>query len=139
MEKIKNYWFNLSDKIRFLLIGGINASISYIIYSISVFLLGENAYQLSLVIAWLISSITSFTTQRLFVFNIKGCLIKQYIKCCTTWVFSYMINACVLEFLVKKLDLNVYFAQILATLICAIFTYILFKKFAFRRKNEPTV
>lgn len=131
---IKNYWFNLSDKIRFLFIGGCNAGISYLIYSLSVFLLGENAYQISLAIAWIISSITSFTTQRLFVFNVKGNIFKQYFKCCTTWVFSYLINAFFLELFVKKLVINVYLAQIIATLIAAVFTYILFKKFAFRCK-----
>lgn len=129
-------WFNLSDKIRFLLIGGCNAGISYLIYSALVFFLGTETYQIALALAWIISSITSFTTQKLFVFNIEGNIFKQYCKCCTTWVFSYMINAFVLELLVKKLSLNVYFAQLAATLIAAIFTYILFKKFAFRSCNK---
>lgn len=128
------YWFELSDKIRFLIIGGVNAGISYLIYSIMVFVLGSDAYQAALALAWIISSITSFTTQKFFVFNVEGNVIKQYCKCCTTWVFSYMINACVLEFFVKKVALNVYLAQLVATFAAAVFTYILFKKFAFRRK-----
>lgn len=133
---IKSCWFKLSDKIRFLLIGGINAGISYIIYSLAVFLLGESTYQISLAIAWIISSVTSFTTQRLLVFNVKGNIFKQYFKCCTTWVFSYLINAFFLELFVKKLVINVYLAQIIATLIAAVFTYILFKKFAFCKKDN---
>ncbi|MCM1003728.1 MAG: GtrA family protein [Candidatus Gastranaerophilales bacterium] len=128
------YWFSLSDKIRFLLIGAFNAGLSYIMYSTLVFLLGAEAYQIALALAWVISSVTSFTTQRLFVFNVKGNIFKQYCKCCTTWVFSYMINAGLLEMFVKKLHLNVYIAQIIATLIAAVFTYILFKKFAFKRR-----
>ena len=48
--------------------------------------------------------------------------------------FSYMINAGLLEVFVKKLNVNVYLAQIAATLIAAVFTYVLFKKFAFKRK-----
>lgn len=128
------YWFSLSDKIRFLLIGAFNAGLSYLMYSTLVFLLGADAYQIALALAWIISSITSFTTQRLFVFNVKGNIFKQYCKCCTTWVFSYMINAGLLEMFVKKLHLNVYIAQIIATLIAAVFTYVLFKKFAFKRK-----
>ena len=54
------YWFSLSDKIRFLLIGACNAGISYLIYSTLCFLLGEDAYQIALALAWVISSITSF-------------------------------------------------------------------------------
>jgi putative flippase GtrA len=133
-QNLLNKWFQLSDKIRFLFVGGLNAGISYIIYSISIIVLGENSYQISLALAWIISSVTSFTTQKLLVFNVKGNIIKQYLKCCTTWVFSYLINAFVLETLVKKAKCNVYLAQIIATVIAAIFTYIFFKKFAFKRK-----
>lgn len=126
------YWFKLSDKVRFLFIGGFNAGVSYIIYSVMVFVLGSDFYQTALALAWLISSITSFTTQRLFVFNVKGNIFKQYFKCCTTWVVSYVINAGLLELFVKSFHLNVYLAQIVATLVAAVFTYILFKRFAFR-------
>lgn len=134
---MKNYWFNLSDKIRFLIIGGLNAGISYLIYFAVCLILGENFYQIALALAWAISSVISFTTQKFFVFNVEGNVIKQYLKCCTTWFFSYLINAFFLEMFVKQLMFNVYLAQIVATLLAAIFTYILFKKFAFKaRKAE---
>jgi putative flippase GtrA len=131
--RIKQTWFSLSDKIRFLFVGGLNAGISYVIYVLSVLILGENSYQISLGLAWAISSVTSFTTQRFLVFNVGGNLFKQYLKCCTTWVFSYLINAFLLEILVKKISCNVYLAQIIATIAAAVFTYVLFKKFAFKK------
>lgn len=126
-------WFNISDKIRFFIIGTCNAGISYVIYFILIFLLGKSFYQFALAGAWIISSVVSFTTQKYLVFNIEGNLFKQYCKCCTTWFFSYLINAFLLELFVKRFDLNVYLAQILATLACAVFTYILLKTFAFRK------
>ena len=131
MEK---YWFRLDDKIRFLLIGGFNAGVSYVIYSIFCLVLGESAYQIALALAWAISSVVSFTTQRYLVFQGNGNWFKEYIKCCTTWFFSYLINAGLLEFVVKYCHLNVFLAQIIATVAAAIFTYVLFKKFAFRKK-----
>ena len=134
-NRIKTFWFNLSDKIRFILVGSFNAGISYIIYSLICLLIGEHFYQFSLASAWVISSIISFTTQRCFVFNVEGNLFKQYCKCCTTWLFSYIINAILLELFVQNFLMNVYIAQILATGICAIFTYVLFKTFAFRRSS----
>ena len=132
---MKESWFKLSDKIRFLLIGGFNAGVSYLIYSSICLILGEGAYQLALALAWAISSIISFTTQKFLVFRGKGNWTKEYLKCCTTWVFSYLINAGLLELLVKMLHLNVFVAQIIATLAAAVFTYFLFKKFAFRVKK----
>ena len=132
---VKDFWFNLPDQIRFLLVGGFNAGVSYLIFSVICLILGEEFYQWALAAAWVLSSVVSFTTHRLFVFNVEGNLFKQYCKCCTTWVFSYLINATLLEIFVQKLELNVYLAQIIATFTCAVFTYVLFKTFAFRRSK----
>ena len=131
---MRKYWFKISDKIRFLLVGGFNAGVSYIIYSTICLILGAHAYQIALALAWAISSVVSFTTQKFLVFKGGGNWTKEYIKCCTTWFFSYLINAGLLEIFVKYLHINVFIAQIFATLAAAIFTYFLFKKFAFRVK-----
>lgn len=134
-ENINTRWFEISDKIRFILVGCFNAGVSYLVFSIICLVFGIKYYQISLALSWILSSFVSFTTQRFFVFNVRDNIIKQYCKCCITWTISYVINAIILEIFVKKLVLNVYIAQILATLFCAIFTYILFKTFAFRRKT----
>lgn len=133
IEKIEKFWLNLSDKIRFLIVGGFNSSVSYLIYAIICLIIGENFYQISLASAWILSSVVSFNTQKYFVFKTEGNSIIQYFKCCITWFFSYLINATLLEIFVQKMDINVYLSQILATFACAIFTYIAFKTFAFRR------
>ena len=131
---MKEVWYSLDGKIRFLLIGGFNFCVSYCIYALLCFLFGENIYQIALCIAWILSSFVSFTTQKLLVFRGNDKWYKEYLKCCTTWFFSYLINAGLLEFFVKVAGLNVYLSQFFATLTSAVFTYILFKKFAFRKK-----
>lgn len=131
MEKV---WFSLSDKIRFLFIGGFNAGVSYLIYSCFCIILGNQAYQIALALAWAISSVVSFSTQKFLVFKGDGNWLQEYCKCCTTWFFSYLINAGILELFVKCMHLNVFLAQIVATLLSAIFTYVMFKKFAFVKK-----
>ncbi|MBR2430589.1 GtrA family protein [bacterium] len=133
-NKIEEFWLSISDKIRFLIVGGFNASVSYLIYFLVCLIIGENFYQISLACAWILSSIVSFNTQKYLVFKIEGNPIRQYFKCCLTWFFSYLINASLLEIFVQKLDINVYLSQILATFFCAIFTYISFKVYAFRRE-----
>ena len=131
---MKEYWFKISDKIRFLLVGGFNASVSYLIYSVICLILGEHFYQVALAAAWIISSVISFTTHKFLVFCGKGNWKREYLKCCTTWFFSYLINASLLELIVKMLHINVFISQIIATLTASIFTYILFKKFAFKAR-----
>ena len=122
-----NYWFKLDDKIRFLLVGGFNFVISYLIYSVICLIFGEGIYQIALALTWALSSVVSFTTQKFFVFQGKGKWYKEYLKCCTTWFFSYLINAFLLELLVKYVHINVYLSQFLATFAAAVFTYVVFK------------
>lgn len=130
---IKDFWFNLSDKIRFLVIGGFNALFSYVLYSIMLLFWGPEAYQVSLLLSWTLSSFVAFMLQRNLVFQSKGPIVKQYLKCCSTWVFSYLINAMFLKLLVENLSCNVYLAQLVANAAVAVFTYILFKAFAFKK------
>ena len=132
---MKNFWFSIDDKIRFLFVGGFNAGVSYIIYSVFCIILGNSMYQTALALAWIITSVISFITQRTLVFEGKGTWYKEYLKCCTTWFFSYLINAGLLEFTVKYLHINVFLAQLISNFIAAVFTYIVFKKFAFRKKQ----
>ena len=96
---MKDRWYKIDDKVRFLLVGGFNFSVSYLIYSAACIVLGTVFYQISLVLAWIFSSVISFTTQKFLVFRSSGFWFREYLKCCTTWFFSYLINAIVLEIL----------------------------------------
>ncbi len=133
MESAKKFWFSLDDKIRYLVIGSFNAGVCYVIYSLICLIIGDRVYQIALALAWLLSSVISFITQRTFVFEGKGIWYKEYLKCCATWFFSYLINAGLLEFTVKICGMNVYIAQLISNFTAAVFTYIVFKKFAFKK------
>ena len=129
---MREYWFKLDDKIRYILVGGFNFCVSYLIYVLFCRILGVEYYQYALALSWILSSIVSFTTQKYLVFKGGKNWIKEYLKCCSTWAVSYFVNAVLLEILVKQFVLNVYLSQFIATTTVAIITYILFKKFAFK-------
>ena len=131
-----NKWCAIPDKIRFLFIGGINAAFSYIIFAIAVYLIGQEHYQVCVALQWAISSIFSFVNQKLFVFCTKGNWVKEYLKCCTTWVVSYAFNAVILEMIVRYITKNDYVGQIISICLAAIVTYILFKYYAFKHHSH---
>ncbi len=135
MDRNISLWYRLSDKVRFAFIGCFNAVIMYLIYVSFIFILGEKFYQYALAAAWILSSVSSFFTHKYLVFNSKGNIIKQYIKCCSIWVISYFLNAFLLEIFVKYMHLNVFISQILAPTIAGIFTYFMFKKIAFKKES----
>ena len=134
-ELLYKKWFKIPDKIRFLFIGGLNAVISYFVFVLAVFVIGDKYYQICAALQWGISSVFSFVNQKVFVFGTKGNWIREYLKCCATWLISYIMNALILEVLVKYCRMNVYLAQILSIFSVSVLTYVLFKYFAFKVKK----
>lgn len=133
---MKNYWFGIDDKIRFLIIGAVNAAISYAIFAAALYLIGQNRYQICVALQWGISSIFSYLNQKFFVFCTKGNYVKEYLKCCTTWLVSYLINVLILEALMKFVLKNAYIAQFISIFLVSVITYVLFKYFAFKKPNS---
>ena len=134
LNNVYNSWCKIPDKIRFLFIGGLNAAISYAIFAIALYLLGGKHYQACVILQWTLSSVFSYFNQKIFVFCTKGNYLKEYLKCCSTWALSYLINVVILELLVKFLISNVYLAQFISIFMVSVITYILFKYFAFKTK-----
>ena len=130
-----NKWCSIPDKIRFLFVGGVNAGFSYIIFAIALYLIGSEHYQMCVALQWIISSVFSFVNQKVFVLCTKGNWLKEYFKCCTTWVISYACNALILELIVRYVSKNVYLSQLVSIFLASIVTYVLFKYFAFKHKR----
>ena len=127
-----NKWCLLPDKLRFLLVGGFNVCFSYLLYILFIYLLGEQYYQICVALQWSVSSVFSFFNQKVFVFCTKGRWVSEYLKCCTSWLISYTVNALVLEFVVHNVTDNVYIGQIISVMLAAVVTYNLLKRFAFK-------
>ncbi len=135
MKNLFCLWWKIDEKIRFLIIGVFNAAISYAIFALAFYLLKEVHYQACVALQWAISSIFSYINQKFFVFRTEGNYVKEYLKCCTTWLVSYFANVVILELLVRFVFNNVYVAQFISIFLVSVITYLLFKYFAFKKRN----
>ena len=131
--KVWNFWLRLPEQIRFLVIGGFNTTVAYFIFVILLHILGTDSYQLSLLMSWILSSVTSFVMMKTFVFCTKGGWRNEYLKCVASWVVSYFINAIILGVLVQVAHWSVYWSQLVAIVVYSCVTYLLFKYFAFNK------
>ena len=118
--------------VKSLLIGGSNPVISFLLYVLCIQLLGENRYQLSLLVSWCFSSFLSFSLQKIVVFKTKGNWLKEYKRFLLTWAIGYCINAVTLTVTVHWLALHVIISQLIAISLTTISTFLLFKFFTFR-------
>ena len=125
---IYSKWCKIPDKIRFVLVGGVNAAISYVIFAVGLYLLGEAHYQACVILQWSLSSVFSYFNQKFFVFCTRGNYIHEYL----TWAISYVLNVIILELLIKFAIKNVYLSQFISIFLVSVVTYVLFKYFAFK-------
>ncbi len=119
--------------IKFVLVGACNTLVSFLLFVLFIKILGEERYQVSLLASWSLSSVISFTMQKVFVFQTKGNWLKEYVKCLMTWAIGYCINAVSLELIVHYAGLHVIIGQIIAIFLTTVSTFLLFKYFAFKR------
>ena len=135
-NSVKIFWFAIPQQIRFLIIGGYNTLIGYLIFVITLFILGNKHYQTALFISYILSSLNSYLSQKFLVFQTKGCYIKEYLRASTVWFLGYIINAFILYFLIGKYKIYPYFAQIICLITVTLLTYILLKYYSFRRSEK---
>lgn len=129
-----DFWMKFPEKVRFLLVGGSNFVTSYVIFLLFLWMLGNPAKQVALILSFIFSSPISFWTQRVFVFSSDDYLKERYVKCLIVWTLGYLLNAMLLEFFVDILGIIPEISQLIASIVVAISNYIFLKHFAFKEK-----
>ncbi|WP_394756018.1 GtrA family protein [Rhodoferax sp.] len=119
--------------VRFVLVGILNTSVSYLIYAL---LLSVGvSYQMANLIALVIGILFSFKTQGHLVFNNRNNrLLGRFIL---SWIFIYL---CVIFLIGRIIDfgLDAYTAGALALPFSAVLSYVIQKYFVFKGPAQPT-
>lgn len=140
-EKI---WFHLPQKLRFLLVGGFNTVLSYLILNFLNILFNlifkatlskVTIVNLALIIQYILTINVSFITMRYYVFQSHGNLRKEWLKAWSVYIFLYFINAPVLTFMMVALGWSTWLAQGVYIIFSTIITFLLHKYYSFRGKN----
>lgn len=124
-------WFNVDERIRFAFLASINMALRFFIFALLCFLFSARNYQMLLAFTWFISSFIAFASYKFLVFSAEGNHLRQYLKSLLIWIFSYVINVFILQYLIETLAWSPYYAQALAISALLVTNYLLFKHFAF--------
>lgn len=133
--KLFAFWMRFPQKIRYLLVGGYNTVVSYALYALLLWMMDGAREQLALFGSFLLSSINSFWTQKIFVFQGRGKVHQEYAKCLASWGVSYVMNVALLALFVNAFGMNAYVAQLIALIIVTVNSYLMLKFFAFKEKK----
>ena len=127
--KLFHFWMSFPEKFRYLLVGGYNTVVSYAIYALILWKWGHP--QWALFWSFLISSANSYWTQKIYVFNTRGNVVREYFRCLFSWGVSYLLNRYLLMWLLY-MEWNPYFAQFLALALVTVNSYLMLKYLAFQ-------
>ncbi|MBO5038862.1 MAG: GtrA family protein [Alphaproteobacteria bacterium] len=147
-KKLEAIWFKLNQKIRFLLVGGFNTTLSFIIYYIFLYIT-DGKEQLSLLLMNLVNINISIATMRYYVFQSTGSFKKEYVKAFSSYIVLYCINTGLLALFVRIIrlkeilpsnsifleipNLNKAAAQLCCICIITVMTFFVHKYFSFRK------
>lgn len=147
---LEDIWFGFNQKIRFLLVGGFNTLMSFLIYYAFLYITSGKE-QLSLLLMNLINVNISIITMRYYVFQSHGNFYKEYIKAFSSYAVLYFVNMGLLAFFVSVIrvkellpaesllqeipNLNKAVAQLCCICIITVITFFVHKYFSFRKTN----
>ena len=87
---------NKKEAILYLFFGGLTTLVNLIAFILVGFLLGENLYLVSNLIAWVVAVIFAFVVNKIFVFNSKdterGTLVREISEFLAARIFSFAVE-----------------------------------------------
>ena len=126
------------QRVAFLLVGGINTLIGLLWFILFNATLGRFVgYMGALVLAHICSVLCAFFLHRRFVFRVRGQLLLDLGRFELVNIGALAANAVLLPVFVEVVGLEVVLAQILATVVSVVTTYLGHKLFSFRRRPHP--
>jgi len=148
---LEDIWFRQNEKLRFILVGGFNTAVSFLIYYGFLYIT-DGKEQISLLLMNLININISIATMRYYVFRSTGNFFKEYTKAFSSYIVLYFINMGLLAVFVSIVhisetlspdsilnnvpNLNKAVAQICCVCIITVITFFVHKYFSFRKVNE---
>ena len=148
-KDLEAIWFRINQKIRFILVGGFNTAVAFLIYYAFLYFTSGKE-QLSLLLMNIVNINISIATMRYYVFQSRGNWWHEYTKAFSSYIVLYFVNMGLLAFFVKIIhiqetlsqnsilhsipNLNKALAQLCCVIIITIITFFVHKYFSFRKK-----
>ena len=139
MEKIKELFFKYKEIISYLFFGGCTTIVNFVSYYIPARVLGIDEI-VSNVIAWCVSVLFAYITNKIFVFSSKTENIKQTIKEFASFVFARLFTGALCDvglfaLMIHILNINDIVSKITTQVLVVVLNYVLSKLVIFKNKH----
>lgn len=137
---MKNKLIKLFEKYReiimYIIFGGLTTLINITCF-VLINKVGVFHYQITNIIAWIISVLFAFVTNKYFVFNSKSKsnLLKESVKFYGSRLISLAFDIVLMYILIDLINSNDLIAKIITNIFVIIINYVISKKFIFKNKQ----
>lgn len=138
MGKIKDLYLKYKEPIHYIIFGVLTTLINYIVYFLCLDLLGWN-YLVVNVLAWVISVLFAYVTNRIWVFESKArgwLILKEIVLFFASRLASLGAETLLLYLMVDVAQLKNGFSKIVAGIVVIMINYVLSKLIVFRKKKK---
>ncbi len=140
MEKIKQLYLKYKEIINYLVFGGCTTVVNFISYYIPSNILGIDEI-ISNIIAWVISVLFAYFTNKIFVFDSKTESLKESLKEMISFILARLFTGALCDvgmfaFMIHVLAINDVISKVTTQVAVVILNYILSKLVIFRKKHE---
>jgi putative flippase GtrA len=151
MMKIKDLLYKYKELITYVIFGGLTTLVNFVAFYVVTQVLGEELYLLNNAIAWVVSVVFAYVTNKLFVFESKSwnlkLVAKESVEFVGARIFSFLIEEGGMLLFVSvlgfgEISFNIFgftiTGQLIAKLILAVVVVIMnyfFSKFIIFRKK----
>lgn len=153
MKKIVSLIKKYKEIILYIIFGGLTTLVNFVAFGICNYLLGQKLYLFNNAIAWIVSVIFAYLTNKIFVFQSKNAsikvLLKEGIAFLGARVFSFLIEEFFMWLFIDMFGFGTYsvtvadititgqiITKILLAVIVVILNYFFSKFFIFTTKKE---
>jgi putative flippase GtrA len=134
---LKNIFTKYREILLYLFFGGMTTLVNYISYALFTDIFHIN-YLISNALAWLLSVLFAYITNKIYVFESKTTGFSEILKELSAFIgcriFSGVIDMAVMYIGVNLLSLNDKIIKIAANVIVVILNYVFSKLFIFKKK-----
>jgi putative flippase GtrA len=127
-----------SRKGRYLIVGGFNTVVGYVIGVGLLYGLSPAVHVLVIgAIANVLAITVSFTTYKLFVFQTRGRWIEEYVRSYLVYGSMAVVGTLLLWILVDGMRLSIWLAQGLAVVLTVVISYLGHSRYTFSAAGQP--
>lgn len=124
-----------NEKVRFLLIGGINTAIGYALFVGFYKLMGSEFYLAAYIASYAVSLLIGYSLQRTLVFRVEGHRVRDLFRYSTVQLGIFVVNLLLLPLAVEVFLIEALLAQAAILILTVIGSYFAHRYFSFRRES----